>query len=224
MLVGEKAAYFSANLSVFFSDHRNFTHLLDSPLLENIVHLPPRDLWPNAETFLKQMRDKARRGPGGGPAPTPNAAAMLHMGNNLPTGTNAGRAGAVSFGGTTLERPPSSGGKGGLLPNLHTNRSGDDDYSNDEISPLNATSGGGKKFFGTGSTTPAAQSTTTSSGANTPGFGAADANASANAKKSTPASSGKPPVNKERKRSAVPATTTPTATLQKPGSAKRTTS
>lgn len=185
------------------------------------MHLPPRDLWPNAETFLKQMRDKARRGPGAGPAPTPSTSTSQMQTGNL-TSTNAGRVGGVSFGGATHERPTSSGGKGGLLPNLHTNRSGDDD-SADELSPLNATSGGGKKFFGTGNSTPAQPS-----GANNAGFGGtadANTNANANAKKGTAASSGKPPAaSKERKRSAVPATTTPTTTAnlqQKPGSAKR---
>jgi hypothetical protein len=29
------------------------------------VHLPPKDLWPNAETFMKQVRDRARRAAGG---------------------------------------------------------------------------------------------------------------------------------------------------------------
>jgi hypothetical protein len=39
--------------------------ILFSPLLEHIVHLPPKDLWPNAETFMKQVRDRARRAAGG---------------------------------------------------------------------------------------------------------------------------------------------------------------
>ena len=30
--------------------------LLCSPLLEQIISLPPRDLWPNAEMFMKQIK------------------------------------------------------------------------------------------------------------------------------------------------------------------------
>ncbi|KAJ1439181.1 hypothetical protein B484DRAFT_186184 [Ochromonadaceae sp. CCMP2298] len=35
--------------------------LASSPLLEQINHIQPKDLWPNAEMFLKQMREKRRK-------------------------------------------------------------------------------------------------------------------------------------------------------------------
>ena len=193
------------------------------------MNLPPRDLWPNAETFLKQMRDKARRG-GNAVAATPHPAALQSLAGTAA----ASRIGGVSF---SPDRPSSSGSStaGNIrtqLPNLNLRvpppgEDGDGFSDDNNTKPHSPT---GKKFFGTGNSTPATgiPHNNTAGG----GFNAQDGN---NARKSTAGvGSGVPPSgkgNKDRKKSSASAGQTaggivpaPSPSMVKPGSAKRTTS
>lgn len=207
------------------------------------MNLPPRDLWPNAETFLKQIRDKARRG-GKEIAPTPssNASGSGHPG--------AGRIGGVSF---SSDRPSSSGSTSTAgnprtqLPNLllRVPPSGEDsDDLGSDHSPK-PRSPGGKKFFGTGHSTPAAGNHHHNSSGNA-GFHAHEGMVkkgtaptglahSTSVHGASAGASGVPPSgkgHKDRKKSAASVSATPAAgvvsapvpSMVKPSSAKRTTS
>ncbi|KAJ1408447.1 hypothetical protein B484DRAFT_403523, partial [Ochromonadaceae sp. CCMP2298] len=59
--------------------------LANSPLLEHINHLPPKDLWPNADGFYKQLRDRHRRD-----AKDTKERPALGLGGAVPGGQGAG--------------------------------------------------------------------------------------------------------------------------------------